>query len=82
MASLTITLTGTCAQHGGSGAHVTFAISGAASHSFDAEIAEVTQSLTKEDALAFAKVLVRLAKVDRTNAQLRTLLQSGVTVSV
>lgn len=82
MAALTITLTGTCAQNGGAGNHLQFSVSGAHVLTLNAEIAEMTEPISREDVLAFARCVVRLAKIGRTNAQLRTLLQNGLTVTV
>lgn len=82
MASITITLTGTCAQHGGSGAHLRFTVTGDAAATIDAEIANMTQEVSQEDVVAMVRCLVRLGKIGRTNAQLRTLFQNGVTVTV
>lgn len=82
MASITVTLTGTCAQTWGSGAHLKFSVTGEVAQVFEAELAEMTLPISKEDVLAFSRCLIRLAKVGRTNVQLRTLFQSGVTVTV
>ncbi len=82
MASITVTLTGTCATHGGSGAHLTFAVSGDAQRTFEMELSEAIAGVSQDDLLVFARCLLRLGKVGRTNAQLRTLFQNGVTVTV
>ena len=79
MASVTLTLTSICSG----GNHLTFSLSGAKAMTLIAELGQlVDEPLTDEDAIAFIKGCVKLGKVGRTNAQLRTLFQAGVTVTV
>lgn len=78
MASLTITLTGVCSG----GNHLTFGVTGAASRTKVIELNTLTEPLDETDVEAFLRVVTRLARQGRTNAQARTLLQAGVTVTI
>jgi len=78
VAAVTITLAGVCSG----GNHLRFTISGAASGTVDAELSDLTAPVTETEREAFIKVLVKLARSGRTLAQTRSLLQSGVTVTV
>lgn len=78
MASVTITLTGACSG----GNHLRFTASGAASGVIDAELHELTEPVTEAERVAFVKVVAKLARSGRTLAQAKSVLQTGVTVSV
>lgn len=78
MASITLTLTDICSG----GGHLTFTLSGVTSGTARGEIDDLTGPLTEEDKRGFVRSLVKLGKVGRTNAQLKTLFQNGVTVSL
>lgn len=78
MATITVTLTGICAG----GEHLTFSVTGDAALTVRMSLSEVLAGLSNEDKEGFVKSLVKLGKIGRTNAQLRTLFQAGVTVSV
>lgn len=78
MASITITLTNTCSG----GNHVVLSVTGEKSATIRSEIDQLLDPITEDDALAFVRVLVKLAKVGRTKVQLKNLLESGLTVSV
>ena len=79
MASVTVALTTIC----GGGNHLVFSVTGARSMTVLGEIASMVDApMTDEEAAAFVKGMVKLGKVGRTNAQLRTLFQNGVTVTV
>jgi hypothetical protein len=78
MTTITITLTGICSGAG----HLTFAVTGAKSLTGHVDLSDLSAPITDEDAMAFLKVIGRMAKAGRTLAQTRTLLQAGVTVTV
>jgi len=78
MASLTIQLTGICA----SGNHLTFALSGAKDLVVNGELSEMLDPVTDDEAQAFVKIIAKLVRIGRTNAQARTALQAGVTVTL
>lgn len=78
MASETVTLTTIC----GSGGHLTFTLAGARAATVNMMVDELTSPVSDEDIVAFCKVISKLARIGRTAAQARALLQSGVTVTV
>lgn len=78
MTTITTTLTSICAG----GDHLTFAISGAKVMTIKSNATDMASALTNEEAEAFVKALVKLAKVGRTNAQVKTLFQTGVSVTI
>ena len=78
MASETITLTTVCAG----GNHLVFTGTGAKEMTVPALLTDLTDPVTEEEAIAFAKVIAKLARAGRTLAQTKTLLQAGVTVTV
>ena len=78
MASITITLTDTCAA----GGHLTFGISGDRTGTVRMTLDDLSVPITSQDAEAFCRVVTKMAKAGRTNAQARTLLQAGVTVTI
>ena len=43
---------------------------------------ELVDSVSDQDAAGFVKVCAKLGKVGRTNAQLKTLFEAGVTVTI
>ena len=78
MSAVTVTLTGICAG----GRHLTFTVTGDATLTQVIDLSILSESVTEEEAVAFLKCIGKLAKKGRTNAQARTLLQAGVTVTV
>lgn len=79
MASITITASDTCAG----GGHVTFSITGAKSAVFKGVVvADLLGPIEDVEVEAFVKLCVRLAKVDRSVAQLKTALQNGLVVDI
>lgn len=76
MASVTTTLTDIC----GGGNHLQFSVTGRNPIRLMAD--DLTQPITEDDLEVFVRVVVRLARQGRTNAQARSLLQAGVTVTV
>lgn len=78
MASETVTLSAVC----GGNNHLTFTLTGAKSMTVRAVLGEALDAITDDEAASFCKCLVKLGKVGRTNAQLRTLFENGVTVTV
>lgn len=78
MTTINITLTSICSG----GNHLTFTVSGAKDMTVPVELGDLTGPITDDDAQVFCKVVARMAKSGRTNNQARTLLQSGVTVTI
>ena len=78
MATLTVTLSAICSG----GNHLTFEVTGDRNATRLMELAELSQPLEPEDADAFIRIIVKMARAGRTLAQTRTLLQNGVTVTV
>ena len=78
MASITITLTDICAG----GNHLTYSVTGAKEMTVRGVLDDISQPVTDDEALAFVKVVTKLAKAGRTVAQARALLQAGIVVTV
>lgn len=78
MSTITVTLASICSG----GNHLTFNLTGAATRSLVVDLADLTAPITEADAETFCRVIARLAKQGRTAQQTKTLLQSGVAVSV
>lgn len=78
MGSITLTKTRECAH----GTHWNVAVSGDATGEIRILLSDLTDQITEEDKVAFFKVLMRIAKIKRTNAQLRNALNSGLTVTI
>ena len=78
MSAITITLSGICSG----GNHLTFKVSGARSLTVPVDLAELSEPITDEDAQAFVRVVMKMAKAGRTLGQARTLLQAGVEITV
>lgn len=78
MATITLTLSNTCAG----GGHLHFAITGDRAKNLTLDITELTSPIEEQDLDIFCKVLTRLVRIGRTNAEARTVLQGGVTVTV
>ena len=78
MASLTITRTFECAAQN----HVTLAVTGDVTHTYHSEMSDLTGPISDMEKDAFIKLLIRFAKIGRTNAQVRTALTNGVTVTI
>jgi hypothetical protein len=77
MASITIKAVAVCAG----GDHITFSITGAASRSVMLTRQDLMEALTEEDIDAFIKCVAKLAKADKTLAQWRNAMQTGMTVT-
>lgn len=78
MASMTITRTWEC----GALNHVTLAVTGDVTYTYHSDMNDLTAPITDEEKAAFVRVLIRFARIGRTNAQVRNALTSGVTVTV
>jgi hypothetical protein len=78
MASVTLTLTDTCAG----GGHFTLTLSGDASGSKIYTLEEIRDLMNTVDREMVGAVILRLAQQGRNNQQLRNLLLGGVTVTV
>lgn len=77
MASITVTATGICAG----GNHITFAVTGAKTAAVILDVNDMQGGVPDGDVEAFVRLLCKLAKVGKTNVQLKTALQAGITVS-
>lgn len=78
MSAVTIRLTAICSG----GGHLTFSVTGAKSLTVPVDLSDLSSPIEDQDAVSFCKIIARMAKQGRTVAQARTLLQSGVTVTV
>ncbi len=78
MTTETITLTAICPG----GNHLTLTATGAKAFAFVADLDSLNDQVTDEEGLAFVKVIAKMAKNGRTNAQAKVLLQAGVTITV
>lgn len=78
MTTETITLTYVCPG----GNHLTFNGTGAKTIAVDTDFATITTPISDDEAEAFAKVIAKMAKAGRTNAQARAILEAGVTITV
>lgn len=78
MASETVTLTDICPG----GNHLTFTGTGAKAMTTIVNLDDLSTVVTDDEAAAFVKVIGKLAKAGRTNAQAKTLLQAGVTITL
>lgn len=76
MASETVKLTHVCPG----GSHLTFTLSGAKEATLMLSLLDLSEPVTDEEIVAFCKVMIKLVKVGRTNAQARAVLEVGVTV--
>lgn len=78
MASMTITRTFECASRN----HVTLAVTGDVEYTYNGDMIDLTATVTDAEKEAFVKLLIRFARIGRTNAQVRTALTNGVTVTI
>ena len=78
MSAVTVTLTSICSG----GGHLTFTVTGDVTRTQMLDLSVLTDPATEQEVEAFLKLICKLAKKGRTNAQARTLLQAGVTVTV
>lgn len=80
--SVTVTLTESCDSHGAGGAHVTFSVTGAKEMTINGMMGELLGPMDDDEARIFVKGLIKLAKIGRTNAQVKALFEAGVTVTI
>lgn len=78
MSSFTITRTFECASQN----HVTLSVTGDVQYTYHGDIDDLTAPITNEEKQAFIKVLLRIARIGRTRAQVRTALANGYTVNL
>lgn len=78
MTTINIQLTHACSG----GNHFTFAITGDKAATLPLTRDEITQPITSDDVAAFMRVICKMARTGRINAQAKTLLEAGVTVAV
>ena len=62
--------------------HLSFSVTGDKTLTVGALLDDLSKPITDEDAIAFLKVIIRMAKAGSTLNQAKTLLQNGVTVTV
>lgn len=78
MSSITITLSGTCAG----GNHLTVVVTGDKTATVPLSLSDLTEQITSDEAVAFTKIIAKMARAGRTLAQARALMQNGITVNV
>jgi len=78
MATLTVTLTGVCSG----GNHLTFGLTGDKTQDERMQLDELTEAITDEDIVSYIRVIAKMAKFGRTEAQAKALLQAGITVNI
>lgn len=78
MASLTFTRTWECASQN----HITINVTGDVEYTFHGDMDDLTGPVTEADKAACLKVLLRIAKIGRTRAQIRNALANGYTVTI
>ena len=78
MASITVTVTAVCSG----GGHLTYTITGDRSATVRGDTSEMLTAIGDEDLASFVRVITKLAKIGRTVAQAKSLLQAGVVVTV
>ena len=78
MSTVTVRLTNICSG----GGHLTFTVTGDATLTRVLDLPTLSEPLDAADVEAFLRVITRMAKMGRTVNQARTLLQTGVTVTV
>lgn len=78
MTTVVITATAFCPG----GGHVRMQLSGATDHVTMMETTTFSDPVTEDDAQAFIKIIGKMARMGRTGAQAKALLEAGVTVIV
>lgn len=78
MASITLTRTDECASMN----HIHLEVTGDAQYSYNGTMSDIMSPISDEEKDTFIKVLLRIAKIGRTNAQVRTALTNGYTVTI
>lgn len=78
MASITITRTSECTSLN----HVHLEVTGDAQYSYDGTMDDIMSPISDSEKDIFIKVLLRIAKIGRTTAQVRNALTNGYTVTI
>ncbi len=78
MSSLTLTRTQECAAQN----HVVITVTGDVTYTYRGDMADLTGPISDAEKDAFVKLLIRFSKITRTNAQVRTALGNGATVTL
>ena len=78
MAGITLTRTFECPAQN----HITISVTGDVTYTFYGNMEDILAPITDAEKDAFIKVLLRIAKVGRTQAQVRTALGNGYTVTI
>lgn len=78
MANITLTKSTECASQN----HLIVAVTGDITFTWHTNLDDISESITDDEKIAFLKVLVRIAKIGRTRAQIRTALTNGYTITI
>jgi len=78
MGTITLTKTRECAD----GTHWTIEVTGSATGKLYVLSTDLTEPVTEDEKRAFFKVLVRLARIGRTNTQIKNALNAGYTLTI
>ena len=78
MASVTLTRTFECTAQN----HIVIAVTGDVAYTYHGTLDDILEPVTEDEKDAFVKVLLRIAKIGRTKAQVRTALGAGYTVTI
>ena len=78
MGTVTLQLTSQCSG----GGHLTFTMTGDVTGEGTLSVDEIDEFLNSVGRKELLAVILRLAKIGRTPAQVKTLLQAGVTVTI
>jgi len=78
LASITLTRTSECATQN----HITISVTGDATYNWHTTMDGITAPITEADKEAFLRVLLRIARIGRTDAQVRNALTAGYTVTI
>lgn len=78
MTTVVVTMTSLCSG----GGHARIGVTGAKTATYNVSTDILSDPISDEDAEAFVKIIGKMAKSGRTNAQTVALLQAGVTITV
>lgn len=78
MSSITLTRLSECANQN----HVIIQVTGDVTYTYYGDMDDLTSPVTEDEKDAFVKCLLRIAKIGRTKAQVRSALTAGHTVTI
>ena len=78
MATITLTRTSECAAQN----HIVIAVTGDVAYTYHGELEDILSPISDDEKDAFVKVFLRIAKIGRTKAQVRTALGTGYVVTI